>query len=216
MVLPGCRCRRGAAGHAGESARYRRGGSGSPCTIACGHPAAKDPRARRRLVRVIGAAGQRAASLYSRSCREGHPDRIALARWLVRFRVESPGWPDLTLADFVAAFDERAMAQYRTDVRQPTNSIATRSRFEVDRMLPELADHDGDVHSAIEVLTRGERPAFGGIVWQAAVRWPPRRRGWVDRPGRRSGAVVRARPGRQRLLDRFTGRRADLPGMRAR
>ena len=46
-------------------------------------------------------------------------------------------------------------------------------------MLLELADHDGDVDRAIEVLTRGERPAFGGIVWRlqsagrldAAVEW---------------------------------------------
>ena len=77
---------------------------------------------------VIGAAGQRAARLYARSCREGHPDRIALARWLVRFRVESPGWPDLTLADFVAAFDERAWRSTPRTSRQPTNSIATTVR----------------------------------------------------------------------------------------
>ena len=130
---------------------------------------------------VIGAAGQRAASLYARSCREGHPDRVTLARWLVRFRVESPGWPDVPLADFVAAFDERAMAAYRTDVAAADEQHRHQgSRFEVDRMLLELpADHDGDVDRAIELLTRGERPAFGGIVRRlqsagrldAAVEW---------------------------------------------
>ena len=65
---------------------------------------------------VIGAAGQRAALLHARSCREGHPNRVTLARWLVRFRVESPGWPDVTLADYIAAFDEPALAAYRKDV----------------------------------------------------------------------------------------------------
>jgi hypothetical protein len=129
---------------------------------------------------VIGAAGQRAASLYARSCREGHPDRVTLARWLVRFRVESPGWPDVTLADFVAAFDERAMAAYRKDVAAADEQHRHQgSRFEANRMLLELADHDGDVDRAIEVLTRGERPAFGGIVRRlqsagrldAAVEW---------------------------------------------
>jgi hypothetical protein len=112
---------------------------------------------------VIGAAGQRAARLYARSCREGHPDRIALARWLVRFRVESPGWPGLTLADFVAAFDERAMAQYPTDVAAADEQHRHHgSRFEVDRMLLELADHDGDVDRAIEVLNDRRLPLLNG------------------------------------------------------
>src|SRR5207342_30251 len=45
---------------------------------------------------VLGDACQRAAELHARACVEGEPDGVALARWLVKFRAESPGWPDLT------------------------------------------------------------------------------------------------------------------------
>ena len=37
-------------------------------------------------------------------------------RWPVKFRDESPGWPDVELADFVEAFDEKAVAAYRKGV----------------------------------------------------------------------------------------------------
>ena len=132
---------------------------------------------------VIGAAGQRAALLHARSCREGHPNRVTLARWLVRFRVESPGWPDVTLADYIAAFDEPALAAYRKDVAAADEEHRQQQwRFEIDRMLLELADHDGDIDRAITLLSQGERAAFGGIVHRlqaagrldAAVEWTDR------------------------------------------
>jgi hypothetical protein len=50
---------------------------------------------------VIGAAGERAVQLYARACREGTPNRVSLARWLVGFRRDSPGWPHVELAMFV-------------------------------------------------------------------------------------------------------------------
>jgi hypothetical protein len=52
---------------------------------------------------VLGDACQRAAELHARACVEGKPDGVVLARWLVKFRAESPGWPDLTLAMYVPA-----------------------------------------------------------------------------------------------------------------
>lgn len=56
----------------------------------------------------IGDQCQRAVGLYARACRLGYPDPVKLATWLVNFRADSPGWPNVTLADFVDAFDERA------------------------------------------------------------------------------------------------------------
>nr|WP_248580453.1 DUF6880 family protein [Nocardioides sp. InS609-2] len=64
----------------------------------------------------IGDACQRAADLYARACREGSPDGVKLARWLAKFRDDSPGWPETTLPDFVDAFDERALSVYRKAV----------------------------------------------------------------------------------------------------
>lgn len=116
---------------------------------------------------VIGSACQRAADLHSRSCREGAPDPRGLARWLVKFRVGSPGWPDITLGDVVSAFDDKAMELYRDLVAAADEGACGEdhwNRFELDQMLLELADHDGDVDRAITLLTAGEHPQFGAII----------------------------------------------------
>jgi len=116
---------------------------------------------------LLGDACQRAAELYARACREGHPDTKKLARWLVRFRESSPGWPDLELNDFVGAFDDSALGTYRREVAKLDEAYADREdwkRQEIDQMLLELADHDGDVDRAIQLLGGGEHTRYGAIV----------------------------------------------------
>lgn len=115
----------------------------------------------------IGDQCQRAVGLYARACRLGNPDPVKLATWLVNFRADSPGWPNVTLADFVDAFDERALATYRRAVTALDRELAGLDqwkRHEVDAMLLELADHDGDVDRAIELLSQGQHPEYGTIV----------------------------------------------------
>ncbi|MEO3761047.1 DUF6880 family protein [Mycobacterium sp. B14F4] len=115
----------------------------------------------------IGDQCQRAAELYARACRLGEPDPVKLATWLVKFRADSPGWPHLVLADFVDAFDERALATYRRAVAaldRKLEGLDHWKRFEVDAMLLELADHDGDVDRAVHLLAQGEHPQYGAIV----------------------------------------------------
>ena len=116
---------------------------------------------------LIGDACQRAVELYARSCVEGNPDRVKVAKWLVKFRDESPGWPQTTLPMFVEAFDEPALAAYRRAVaalEKKHQGVDHWQRFELDEMLLELADHDGDVDRAVEVLAAQEHPAYVGIV----------------------------------------------------
>ncbi len=117
---------------------------------------------------VIGGAGQRAVELYARACREGHADGPTLARWLVKFRRESPGWPVVELMDFAAAFDEKALAAYRRGVQRWADATPTDSpygRFEVERALVELADHDGNLDAAIGLLSADpEHTQYGDIV----------------------------------------------------
>jgi hypothetical protein len=115
----------------------------------------------------IGDQCQRAADLYARACRLGEPDPVKLATWLVKFRADSPGWPHVVLADFVDAFDERALATYRRAVAALDHRLAERDqfgRFEIDAMLLELADHDGDVDRAVHLLSQREHPQYGAIV----------------------------------------------------
>ncbi|MGV0741039.1 SWIM zinc finger family protein [Mycolicibacterium sp. XJ870] len=128
---------------------------------------------------------ERAADLYARACRLGEPDRVALAKWLVKFRADSPGWPNVGLADFVDAFDEKALATYRRAVAALDRKLKDRGelhRFEADRMLLELADHDGDVDQAIHLLSQGDHPKYGAIVdrLRAAGRHGEAV-GWIDR-----------------------------------
>lgn len=110
---------------------------------------------------------QRAADLYARACRLGSPDPDKLARWLVKFRADSPGWPTLVLADFVDAFDDKALGTYRRAVAALDRKLKDHDqwkRFEVEAMLLELADHDGDIDHAIHLLSQGEHPQYGAIV----------------------------------------------------
>ena len=115
----------------------------------------------------IGAECQRAADLYALACRLGEPDPVKLATWLVKFRADSPGWPTLVLADFVESFDDQALGTYRRAVAALDRKLADRDqwgRFEVDAMLLELADHDGDVDRAVHLLSQREHPQYGAIV----------------------------------------------------
>ena len=130
----------------------------------------------------IGDECQRAADLYAQACRLGKPDASKLAAWLVKFRGDSPGWPELVLTDFVECFDEHALETYRRAVAALDRGLEGGDqfkRFEVERMLLELADHDGDVDRAVELLSERERPQYGAIVnrlraagrVEDAVRW---------------------------------------------
>lgn len=116
---------------------------------------------------AIGGECERAADLYAQACRLGEPDPAELAGWLATFRATSPGWPTLLLADFVDAFDDHALAIYRAAVADLDRQHAGRdhwSRFEVDAMLLELADHDGDVDRAVDLLSEREHPQYGAII----------------------------------------------------
>ena len=145
---------------------------------------------------LLGNAGQRAAELYARACREGAPDAKKLARWLVQFRDSSPGWPQLELADFVEAFDGAAMEAYRRGVAKLDEAYADREhykRFEVDCMLLELADHDGDIDRAVELLTTRDHPQYGAVIDRLrAVGRDEEAIEWMDRAvaaGRVSGRM---------------------------
>jgi hypothetical protein len=86
----------------------------------------------------------------------------------VKFRRDSPGWPNVALQDFVGAFDAKAFAAYRRAVQKWSDAVPPDtqwSRFEVDRARLELADHDCDLNGAIGILSEDpERIEYGSIV----------------------------------------------------
>src|SRR5690606_1486518 len=129
------------------------------------------------------------------SCREGAPDPVQLATWLVEFRAAAPGWPKAPLAAYVDAFDDEALAVYADGVARLAERFADSDRFQrmdVDRMQVELADHRGDVDAAVAVLGAGDPPQYGAIVRRlrgagrdaGVLEWMDRavQAGWVGVP----------------------------------
>lgn len=110
---------------------------------------------------------QRAIDLYARACREGRPNGVRLGRWLAKFRLASPGWPDVALNDFLPALGGKGVAAYRRAVdaaAEQAEAQGDRPGSELRSMLLELADHDGDVDRAVELLCREEHPRYAAII----------------------------------------------------
>ena len=144
----------------------------------------------------VTRACQRAIDLYARACREGRPNGVRLGRRLAKFRLASPGWPDVALNDFLPALGGKGMAAYRRVVdaaAEQAEAQGDRPGFELGSMLLELADLDGDVDRAVELLSRGEHPRYAAIIERLVA------------AGRRDEALAR--------LDRAVAEsRIDAPG----
>lgn len=134
---------------------------------------------------VLGAEERRAADLYARACSSGNPDQAKLARWLAKYRDESPGWPDVSLEQFIDGLGEKGLKTYRREVDKLAEKYEGAERWgrhEYDRMRLELADHDGDVDAAVEILSRDGSPSYGAIVQRlSAAGREGQAMQWVDR-----------------------------------
>ena len=144
----------------------------------------------------VTRACQRAIDLYARACREGRPNGVRLGRRLAKFRLASPGWPDVALNDFLPALGGKGVAAYRRAVdaaAEQAEAQGDRPGFELGSMLLELADLDGDVDRAVELLSREEHPQYAAIIERLVA------------AGRRDEALTR--------LDRAVAEsRIDAPG----
>lgn len=144
----------------------------------------------------VTRACQRAIDLYARACREGRPNGVRLGRRLAKFRLASPGWPDVALNDFLPALGDKGVAAYRRAVdaaAEQAEAQGDRPGFELGSMLLELADLDGDVDRAVELLSREEHPQYAAIIERLVA------------AGRRDEALTR--------LDRAVAEsRIDAPG----
>lgn len=96
---------------------------------------------------VFGDAAQRAVDLYARACRDGAPDVVALAQWLVRVRVASLGYPEVTLAAFAPALGRAGLAALSVEIDVLETDGEGGRAAERLRVAPELreelAEHGG-------------------------------------------------------------------------
>src|SRR5450432_2267894 len=58
---------------------------------------------------IIGDDLRMLTALYARACRAAPPDVRRLAAWLVRARIDGPGWPDIELSDFADALGQTGL-----------------------------------------------------------------------------------------------------------
>ncbi|WP_136191808.1 SWIM zinc finger family protein [Actinomyces procaprae] len=116
---------------------------------------------------VVGGVCQRAVDLYARACCASPPEPGKLGRWLAKFRLDSPGWPSVTLAEFLPALGDKGLNVYRRAAAKAEAAAEAAGKspdFDLKRMLLELADHDGDVDRAVQLLSLGEHAEYGAIV----------------------------------------------------
>ena len=162
---------------------------------------------------LMERACDRAAELYARACREGRPDVGALAAWLAQFRLEVLSCPELALTDFLPALGEEGLAVYRGAVEAAPQTSA-RLVLQV-----ELADADGDVDRAVELLAEETTgPWYASIVERLlaagrrdeAMAWLDRAvaaesvgRSFWDRP--EDTDIVRRRLDAPRAIDLYIG-----------
>ena len=149
---------------------------------------------------IIGDDLRMLTALYARACRAAPPDPKQLVAWLVRSRLDGPGWPDIELADFAdalgqAGLDEVArLVTERRTAADPDSWAAIGIKF----LRQQLAALSGDVDAHVAVLAENLHGArqYGEIVtvlrdagWGAdEERWA--RRGLAEDPaGYRAGGL---------------------------
>jgi uncharacterized Zn finger protein len=149
--------------------------------IESGGAADAVPLARRAVERVTAAMLQMDDSsgiiggdlrvltvLYARACRTAPPDQKQLAAWLVKVRLDGPGWPDIELADFADALGPTGLDEVARLVaeRRATDNPDSWAAVGIKLLREQLAALSGDVDAHVAVLAENLRSArqYGAIV----------------------------------------------------
>jgi len=149
--------------------------------IESGGAADAVPLARRAVERVtaamlhmddssgtIGDDLRMLTALYARACRTAPPDPKQLAAWLVRARLDGPGWPDIQLADFADALGPTGLDEVARLVaeRRAAGDPDSWADVGIKLLREQLAALSGDVDAHVAVLAENLHSArqYGEIV----------------------------------------------------
>ena len=129
----------------------------------------------------------RVTELLVAACVAAMPEPIALAEWVIGLRLRYERHLDLPLADVAEVLGPIGLARVREllqGVALPPPSAAkpdpTATEWWLLRL--ELADCEGRVDEAVDLLAMGSRPRFGGIVARlVAAGRHTEALGWLDR-----------------------------------
>lgn len=167
------------------------------------HAAAVGPLIRRALERItkaleqvddssglVGDAAGRAGELYAAACDAAPPDPVKLARWLIDFQLDGPGWPDLDVSMFRGALAQRGMAAYRSYLGQLRDALPgdgdrfEHRRFTITHLREELAQADRDVDGLVAIYAEDLSVPYQYVQIGGALRKAGRRGeaiDWVER-----------------------------------
>ncbi|WP_131950581.1 hypothetical protein [Actinomadura sp. GC306] len=134
------------------------------------------PLARRAVERVTsallhmddssGIVGDRLGELmllYAKACTAAPPDAKRLAAWLVKMRLDGPGWPETRLAVFKDALGERGLAELARlveDRRAADDPDSWAVLVGVRDLREQLAAVSGDVDAHVTVLAEDLRGTY--------------------------------------------------------
>ena len=112
---------------------------------------------------IVGDQLRELTLLYAGACQAAPPDAKRLAAWLVKTRLDGPGWPDIRLAEFKDALGERGLAEIARLVEErratddPDSWAVT---VGVRDMREQLAAVSGDVDAHVAVLAEDLRGTY--------------------------------------------------------
>jgi tetratricopeptide (TPR) repeat protein len=94
-------------------------------------------------------------AVHARACAAAPPDPRRLAAWLVKVRLDGPGWPDFELRDYAAALGDKGRAELARLIEDRATTAEPRSMasFGVRVLREQLAEVSGDLDHYIAVLT---------------------------------------------------------------
>jgi hypothetical protein len=105
---------------------------------------------------ILGDDLRALMAVHVRACAAAPPDPKRLAGWLVKLRLEGPGWPDFELRDYAAALGEKGRAELSRRVedhaRTAEPGLFGRTPFGIRVLREQLAELSGDVDHYIAVL----------------------------------------------------------------
>lgn len=129
----------------------------------------------------------RVTELMVAACVAAMPEPIALAEWVIGLRLRYERHLDLPLADVAEVLGPIGLARVREVLQKaapppPSAAKADPTATEWWLLRLELADCEGRVDEAVELLAMGSRPRFGGIVARlVAAGRHTEALGWLDR-----------------------------------
>jgi tetratricopeptide (TPR) repeat protein len=103
---------------------------------------------------VLGEDLRVLMTVHARACAVAPPDPKRLAAWLLKLRLDGPGWPDFELRDYAAALGETGHAElaHRVEDRARTAEpdLLGRTPFGIRLLREQLAEISGDVDHYVD------------------------------------------------------------------